>query len=119
MSTVSRLNWNVGFCEGRKTSGPRNKPLKYRQEPMTNSTQATGVQGYHSHHWAFPSLFPSVLFIGFLHSLFMEVAWPEGLGDWTRPFNLFIPRSDQKECSPYFINTLSKGKKIRNGRGGM
>ena len=48
----------------------------------------------------------------------MEAAWPEGLGDWTRPFNLFIPRSDQKECSPYFINALSKGKIIRNGRGG-
>ena len=47
----------------------------------------------------------------------MEAAWPEGLGDWTRPFNLFIPRSDQKECSPYFINALSKGKIIRNGRG--
>ena len=43
MSTVSRLNWNVSFSDGRKTSGPRDKPLKYRQEPMTNSAQATGV----------------------------------------------------------------------------
>ena len=45
MSTVSRLNWNVGFSGGRKISRPRDKPLKYRQEPMTNSAQARGVQG--------------------------------------------------------------------------
>ena len=75
MSTVSRLNWNVGFSGGRKISRPRDKPLKYRQEPMTNSAQARGCKA--STLITVPSppqVFPSMLFIGFLHSLFMEAA---------------------------------------------
>ena len=38
-STVSRLNWNLGFCGERKTRGHREKPSEWGQEPTTNSTQ--------------------------------------------------------------------------------
>ena len=38
-STVSRFNWNLGFCGERKTRGLREKPSEWGQEPTTNSTQ--------------------------------------------------------------------------------
>ena len=55
---------NVGFCEGRKTGVPGEKPSEQGREPTTNSTndaesrnriRATLVGGECSHHCAIPA----------------------------------------------------------------
>jgi len=52
---------DVGFCRGRKSGKPGEKPFRARQKPTTNSShiwywpelnQATLVGGKSSHHYA-------------------------------------------------------------------
>jgi len=43
--------WRVGFCGGRKTGEPREKPWEQGQEPTTNSTHMTPGQNLTGPHW--------------------------------------------------------------------
>ena len=60
---------NVGFCGGRKTREPGEKPSEERREPTTNSTHMTSSPGIEpgSHWWeasaltTVPSLLPHFL----------------------------------------------------------
>ena len=69
---------NVGFCGGRKTRGPTEKPLEQGQEPKRNSIhiwrqvlelnpQATVMEGECSHHCTIPPP-PNESFLKIKHS---------------------------------------------------